>query len=200
MEKNCRFRNCYIPGPTGPKGEADTIQVRDTITVDASMPARVIDTYNSGKHILDFEIPSASSSIDAFGYKYSDTGTVLNLSRQKGEKIPLNRIGESIKIGVNLNDDFVILEDGIYKIEYFFSGSISNDTAFFTEILLNDIVIDGTTISKDLITNTDSDFYGMTISKLKKDDLISLSVRSNSDTVLTMAPDINAYVIITKLV
>ena len=77
-----------------------------------------------------------------------------------------------------------------------------NDMAFFTELLRNDEVIDGTTISKDLITNTDSDFYGATVLELEQNDFISLSVRANADTdtVLTLAPDINAYVIITKFV
>lgn len=47
-------------------------------------------------------------------------------------------------------------------------------------------------------------FYGSTILELKKNDFISLSVRANADTdtdtVLTLAPDINAYVIIIKFV
>lgn len=70
------------------------------------------------------------------------------------------------------------------------------------ERIRNDEVIDGTTISKDLITNTDSDFYGATVLELEQKDFISLSVRANADTdtVLTLAPDINAYVIITKFV
>lgn len=68
------------------------------------------------------------------------------------------------------------------------------------ERIRNDEVIDGTTINKDLITNTDSDFYGATVLELEQNDFISLSVRANADTVLTLAPDINAYVIITKFV
>ena len=70
------------------------------------------------------------------------------------------------------------------------------------ERIRNDEVIDGTPISKDLITNTDSDFYGATVLELEQNDFISLSVRADADTdtVLTLAPDINAYVIITKFV
>lgn len=70
------------------------------------------------------------------------------------------------------------------------------------ERIRNDEVIDGTTINKDLITNTDSDFYGATVLELEQNDFISLSVRADADTdtVLTLAPDINAYVIITKFV
>lgn len=200
MERNCKCSNCYIVGPTGPKGEADTIEVRNTITVDPSQDARVIDTYSAGKHILDFEIPRGEASSKVFGYKYSDVGTVINLTKQVEDIIPLNRTGTSLGVDVSTNDHFIILEKGIYKIEYYFSGSIANDTAFFTEILRNDEVIDGTTISKDLITNTDSDFYGATVLELEQNDFISLSVRANADTVLTLAPDINAYVIITKFV
>lgn len=191
--------NCYIMGPTGPKGDADIIEVRNTITVSSTENARVIDNYNSGKHVLDFEIPSGNFN-SVFGYKYSDVGTVLNLTKQKSEVIPLNMIGESAGVDVNENDKFLILEDGVYKIEYYFSGSISNDTAFFTELLQNDNVIDGTTVSKDLITNTDSEFYASTITRLSNGDFITLNVRANSNTVLTLAPDINAYLIITKLI
>ena len=61
IERNCKCSNCYIVGPTGPKGEADTIEVRNTITVDPSQDARVIDTYSTGKHILDFEISRGES-------------------------------------------------------------------------------------------------------------------------------------------
>ncbi len=200
LQKNCKCLNCYIVGPTGPKGDADTIEVRNTITVDSSKEARVIDTYSAGKHILDFEIPRGEPSSKIFGYKYSDVGTIINLTKQVEETIPLNRIGTSLGIDVSDNNHFIILEKGIYKIEYYFSGSVANDTAFFTELLRNDEVIDGTTISKDLITNTDSDFFGATVLKLEQNDFISLSVRANADTVLTLAPDINAYVIITKFV
>lgn len=61
MERNCKCSNGYIVGPTGPKSEADTIEVRNTITVDPSQDARVIDTYSADKHILDFEIPRGES-------------------------------------------------------------------------------------------------------------------------------------------
>lgn len=206
MRKNCEFKNCFLLGPTGPRGEADTIEIRKTTTVSPDREAMVIDTYNSGKHILDFEIPmgitgpTGPSPISVFGYKYSDLGTILNLSKQVIVKVPLNRNGEAREIDLEDNSDFIILENGIYKLEYYFSGSISNDTAFFTELLRNGEAIDGTTISKDLVTNNDSDFYGACVTRLEVTDRISLGVRANNDVVLTLAPDINAYVIITKLI
>lgn len=205
MNKNCDFSNCYIMGPTGPKGDngnADTIEIRNTKTVLPEEKAKVIDTYSDGKHILDFEIPigpTGPEHIATFGYEFSDIGTILNLKKQEGAQIPLNRVGSSREMKLEENQ-FTILTNGIYKIEYYFSGSISVDTALFVEVLQNDEEIDGTTISKDLITNTDSDFYGMTITTLNEGDIITLGVRANNDVVLTFAPDINAYLLITKLV
>ena len=64
MNKNCDFSNCYIVGPTGPKGDngnADTIEIRNTKTVGPEDAAKVIDTYDSGRHILDFEIPMGAT-------------------------------------------------------------------------------------------------------------------------------------------
>lgn len=208
MKKECEFSNCYIISPIGKAGKADSIQIRNTKTVPPDMDAKVIDTYNSGKHILDFEIPrgydgdigpTGPEFATAFAYKYSDVGTVLNLTKQTSEKIPFNRSGNSKQVDISKDDEFIILVEGIYKIEYYYSGSITDDTAFFTEILKNGEVIDGTTISKDVTTNVDNDFFASCIISLTKDDVISLAVRANADTVLTSAPDTNAYIVITRL-
>ena len=161
---------------TGPRGGADTIEVRKTTTVSPDREALVIDTYSLGKHILDFEIPmgvtgpTGSSVILAFGYKFSDLWTILNLTKQEVVKVPLNKNGEAREINLEDNSDFIILENGIYKLEYYFSGSISSDTVFFTELLRSGEALDGTTISKYLVTNTDSDFYGACVSTLEAND------------------------------
>ena len=42
--------------------------------------------------------------------------------------------------------------------------------AFFTELLRNGEALDGTTISKYLVTNTDSDFYGACVTTLEAND------------------------------
>ncbi len=208
MKKECGFSNCYLLGSIANPGKAESIQVGNTKTVAPDMEAKVIDTYNSGKHILDFEIPrgydgnigpTGPGVVSAFAYKYSDVGTVINLTKQINEKIPFNRSGDSKEIDINKDDEVIILVDGIYKIEYYYSGSITNDTAFFTELLKNNEVIDGTTISKDVVSNIDNDFFTSCIISLVKGDVISLSVRANTDTVLTSAPDTNAYIIVTRL-
>ena len=44
-------------GPAGPQGEGKTITIRNTITGDPDTSAKVIDTIQDKKHILDFVIP-----------------------------------------------------------------------------------------------------------------------------------------------
>lgn len=55
MSKKC-FKNCYILGPTGPRGLLETINVRSTFTTDEDN-AKVIDITGGPNHLLDFYIP-----------------------------------------------------------------------------------------------------------------------------------------------
>ena len=46
-----------IYGCRGPQGEANTIEIRDTITSDSETKAAVIETRVGNYHVLDFLIP-----------------------------------------------------------------------------------------------------------------------------------------------
>ena len=93
----------------------------------------------------------------------------------------------------------IINTSGIYKIEYFFSGSISENAALVTELENNSISINGSEISKDVIANTDTDFHNAIITEASQNDVINIGIRANKNVTLTPAPDVNAYLIITKL-
>ena len=58
MNKRLNFNNCYVLGPTGPKGvDGDKIIVERTITLDEDMSAEVIDRVDGNIHNLEFRIP-----------------------------------------------------------------------------------------------------------------------------------------------
>lgn len=59
----CKPSCCFI-GPTGPRGEADTLIIRNTITAESGTDAMVIDSGVGGNHILDFVIPQGPTSKD----------------------------------------------------------------------------------------------------------------------------------------
>ena len=203
MNKRLNFNNCYVLGPTGPKGtDGDKIIVERTITLDEDMSAEVIDRVDGNIHNLEFRIPrgkSGTSNNSTYGYKFSDVGTTYDLEILQGKTISLNRISDFKNIITDIEDEFVIINGGIYKIEYFFSGHASEDTALFVGVSQNGEILDGTEISKDVIKNTDTDFYGVTLAELNENDSITLSLKSRKKTEVTSAPDINAYVIIIKI-
>ena len=203
MNKRLNFNNCYVLGPTGPKGvDGDKIIVERTITLDEDMSAEVIDRVDGNIHNLEFRIPrgkSGTSNNPTYGYKFSDVGTTYDLEILQGKTISLNRISDFKNIITDIEDEFVIINSGIYKIEYFFLGHASEDTALFVGVSQNGEILDGTEISKDVIKNTDTDFYGVTLAELNENDSITLSLKSRKRVEVTSAPDINAYMIIIKI-
>ena len=203
MNERLNFNNCYVLGPTGPKGsDGDKILISKTTTLDEDMSAEVIDRVDGNIHNLEFRIPrgkSGTSNNPTYGYKFSDVGTTYDLEVLQGKPISLNRISDFKNIITDIEDEFVIINRGIYKIEYFFSGHASEDTALFVGVSQNGEILDGTEISKDVIKNTDTDFYGVTLAELNENDSITLSIKSRKKVEVTSAPDINAYVIIIKI-
>lgn len=203
MNKRLNFNNCYILGPTGPKGiDGDKILISKTTTLDEDMSAEVIDRVDGNIHNLEFRIPrgkSGTSNNPTYGYKFSDVGTTYDLEVLQGKIISLNRISDFKNIITDIEDEFVIISSGIYKIEYFFSGHASEDTALFVGVSKNGEILDGTEISKDVIKNTDTDFYGVTLAELNRNDSITLSLKSRNRVEVTSAPDINSYMIIIKI-
>lgn len=228
MKKCNKYINCFSKnnqligvkgpkgdvGPTGPSGNnGDTISVRSTITAEAGSNAEVIDTNQGSNHILDFIIPKGFDGIVgptgptgpagpvnvAFAHKFNDVGTVVQLVENVPNFVELNRNGEAMNIEIDDSGSFTIKSDGIYKVEYFFSGWASIDTALVLGLDKNDEVIDGTEVSRDVTADTDSFFYGSVIIKAKVDDTIGFFIKSRKDVTVTYSPDINAYMIITRL-
>ncbi len=204
--KKCKEKYGNI-GPTGPVGESESIKVRKTETTEPDTEAVVIDTLIDKTHILDFKIPKGSIGPtgptgplprSVFGYKFSDAGNIMNLEDDTFKEVELNRTGEVIGI-INTGNAFTINEDGIYKIEYFFSASSSVQTALFTEIWLNGEFVEGSEVSKDVIVNNDTDFHSMAVTRAKKGDIINLVVKTRKASELTTAPDTNAFLYISKL-
>lgn len=181
MNKNIN-PNCYqiFPGATGPAGPTGPTGPEGTI--GATGPTG----------------PSGTNPA-VFAYKYNDEGNTKELTANQAEQVDLAINSEASGISVTLENSMIINTTGIYKIEYFFSGSISENAALVIELENNGISINGSEISKDAIANTDTDFHGAVVLEANQNDVINIGVRANKNVTLTPAPDVNAYLIITKL-
>ena len=94
MSKKC-FKNCYILGPTGPRGLSETINVRSTFTTDEDN-AKVIDITGGPNHLLDFYIPKGK---DGTGITFKGTyATVDELLKNH----PTGNVGDSYLVNGNL--------------------------------------------------------------------------------------------------
>lgn len=190
MNKNIN-PNCYqiFPGATGPAGPTGPTGPEGTI--GATGP--IGPTGATG--------PTGPSGTNptVFAYKYNDEGNTKELTANQTEQVDLAINSEASGISVTLENSMIINTSGIYKIEYFFSGSISENAALVIELENNGISINGSEISKDAIANTDTDFHGAVVLEANQNDVINIGVRANKNVTLTPAPDVNAYLIITKL-
>ena len=190
MNKNIN-PNCYqiFPGATGPAGPTGPTGPEGTI--GATGP--IGPTGATG--------PTGPSGTNpaVFAYKYNDEGNTKELTDNQTEQVDLAINSEASGISVTLENSMIINTTGIYKIEYFFSGSISENAALVIELENNGISINGSEISKDAIANTDTDFHGAVVLEANQNDVINIGVRANKNVTLTPAPDVNAYLIITKL-
>ncbi len=190
MNKNIN-PNCYqiFPGATGPAGPTGPTGPEGTI--GATGP--IGPTGATG--------PTGPSGTNpaVFAYKYNDEGNTKELTANQTEQVDLAINSEASGISVTLENSMIINTTGIYKIEYFFSGSISENAALVIELENNGISINGSEISKDAIANTDTDFHGAVVLEANQNDVINIGVRANKNVTLTPAPDVNAYLIITKL-
>ena len=193
MNKNIN-PNCYqiFPGATGPAGPTGPTGPEGTIgaTGPIGPTGSTGPTGPTG--------PSGSNPA-VFAYKYNDEGNTKALTANQTEQVDLAINSEASGISVTLENSMIINTSGIYKIEYFFSGSISENAALVTELENNSISINGSEISKDVIANTDTDFHNAIITEASQNDVINIGIRANKNVTLTPAPDVNAYLIITKL-
>ena len=196
--KEYKSENCYhiFPGATGPIGPTWPTGLQGP-TGSTGLTGPTGPTGLQGP--TGPTGPSGSQEARIFAHKYNDEGDTIELTANVPTKVPLAIAGLATDISVTLENSMIVNTFGTYKIEYFFSGSISDNAALVVGVDNNDISINGTEISKDMIANTDMDFNGSVVSIINPRDIITIAIRANKNVTLTPAPDLNAYLILTKL-
>lgn len=97
-DEKCQQKNCTIIGPTGPRGEADTLTIRNTITSAPGSEAKVIDSGTGTNHILDFVIPQG---------QIGPTGAGINVL---GSYDSYEQLLKEHPVG-NTNDSYLVKDD-----------------------------------------------------------------------------------------
>ena len=123
----------------------------------------------------------------------------INLQENVAQTIPLASNGPNSGIGVDTANALTINESGTYKVDYYFSGSTSQNANITVEINQNQTSIGSTTIIKDTTANVDTDFIGSSINSFAAGDKITLTIESTSTVTVTPTTGTSAYLNIYKI-
>lgn len=219
---------CFGPtGPTGPTGPASaTITVGVTTTTAPGTNASVVNTGTPSNAILDFNIPAGATGpqgpqgiqgqtgptgptgpagpagtteTTTYGRKYDTSQTPLSLTASVSQDVPLASNGPANGVTQETANKLTIPTNGIYKIDYYFSGSTNTATDVTITLNQNTTPISNTTINKNLTANVDTDFVGSTIANFNANDKIGLSIEATNTATISPASDTSAYINIIKI-
>lgn len=143
--------------------------------------------------------PEAVAQTSTYGRKYDTTVNPITLEANIAQDVPLGSNGTSNGITLGTQNKLVIPIDGIYKVEYFFSGGANTNAEVTLNVKQNTNPIGSTTITKNLTANVDTDFVGSTINSFNANDQIGLSIKSTKAVTLSPASDTSAYLNIVKI-
>ena len=143
--------------------------------------------------------PAGPTAIETYGRKYNTSTDNISLETNIAQNIPLGNNGPTNKITTATQNTLTITENGVYLVEYGFSGSSSTNATLTVEVNQNANAIGGTSIVKTVTANNNTDFNSSTINSFAVGDEIGLSIKSSTAATITPANGTNAYLNIVRI-
>ena len=143
--------------------------------------------------------PAGPTAIETYGSKYNTSTDNISLETNIAQNIPLGNNGPTNKITTATQNTLTITENGVYLVEYGFSGSSSTNATLTVEVNKNANAISGTSIVKTVTANNNTDFNSSTINSFAVGDEIGLSIKSSTAATITPANGTNAYLNIVRI-
>lgn len=173
-----------IQGPTGPTGPAGPQGLQGLQGIQGP-------TGPTG--------PAGPTAIETYGRKYNTSTDNISLETNVAQNIPLGNNGPTNNITTATQNTLTITENGVYLVEYGFSGSSSTNATLTVEVNQNANAISGTSIVKTVTANNNTDFNSSTINSFAVGDEIGLSINSSTTATITPANGTNAYLNIVRI-
>ncbi len=143
--------------------------------------------------------PAGPTTIETYGRKYNTSTDNISLETNIAQNIPLGNNGPTNKITTATQNTLTITENGVYLVEYGFSGSSSTNATLTVEVKQNANAIGSTSIVKTVTANNNTDFNSSTINSFAVGDEIGLSIKSSTAATITPANGTNAYLNIVRI-
>lgn len=177
-------------GPTGPRGEQG-LQGPQGVSGPSGAQGPTGPTGPAG--------PAAVIPTNTYGRKYDTTENNITLEQNIAQDIPLGSNGPSNGITLETQNKLTIPTTGIYKVDYYFSGSASTNAEVTINVKQDSTPIGSTTVSKNLTTNVDADFVGSTINSFTAGEKIGLAIESSVAATISPASGTSAYLNIIRI-
>ena len=182
-----------IQGPTGPTGPAGPQGLQ-------GIQGPTGPTGPAGPQGLQgIQGPTGPTAIETYGRKYNTSTDNISLETNIAQNIPLGNNGPTNNITTATQNTLTITENGVYLVEYGFSGSSSTNATLTVEVNQNANAISGTSIVKTVTANNNTDFNSSTINSFAVGDEIGLSINSSTTATITPANGTNAYLNIVRI-
>ena len=143
--------------------------------------------------------PAGPTAIETYGRKYNTSTDNISLETNIAQNIPLGNNGPTNNITTATQNTLTITENGVYLVEYGFSGSSSTNATLTVEVKQNANAIGSTSIVKTVTANNNTDFNSSTINSFAVGDEIGLSIKSSTAATITPANGTNAYLNIVRI-
>lgn len=188
-KSNCR--SCFGPtGPTGPTGSTGAQGVQGAQGIQGEI-GPTGPTGPTG--------PAGPTGVAIYGRRYNTSTTPITLTQNVASDLTFSDNGPISGIGTDTQNALTILTEGMYRIDYFFSGTSDSATTISIDVTQNNASIGSTEIQKAVTANESFTLSGSTINSLPENSVMKLQIEATSGATITPTANTNAYLNITKL-
>lgn len=156
---------------------------------------------------LNFVIPQgptgptgpAGSGLSAYGGRYSNTASTLNLGIGTQTQVPLATTMPNLNTSYTTANSITVAQAGTYEINYFINLSVTVGTTLTLAVRNNGTNIPSTAISRILSVGTNSLYSGSVIVTLAANSVIDMAVSALLALGVNLSSGTNATLTLKKI-
>jgi len=155
---------------------------------------------------LNFVIPQGptgptgpSTGLSAYGGKYNNTSSTINLGLGTQTQIPLPSSMPNLNTTYTQQNSITVSQTGIYEINFYLTASATLATTLTFAVRTNGTNIPATVLSRALSVGTNSSYSGSAIVSLTAGNVIDMAISALIAVGITLGNGTNASLTIKKI-
>ena len=140
-----------------------------------------------------------ANGLNAYGGKYNNTASTINLSIGTPTQVPLAVAMPNLNTTYAATNSITVAQAGTYEINYFSNASAAVATTLTQAVRANGVNIPSTVISRALSVGVSTIYSGSTIVTLAAGDVIDMTYQALLALGVTLGSGVNASLTVKKL-